>query len=435
MADVKISALPAATSISNTDVAPVVTGGVTKKASAQVIVNSALAASTAGTNPALIGPASSANATRFPNALSVVSNTAAGIQQNESHNIGIMAEGTADAVNTAIYGVGVYGVGYTNAATRSGGVIGEGHVSASTDSGSAIGVRGYSTDTHSGGLNIGVFGNASGAVTGNYSFYSNVAAATNTYSLYMEGTADNYMAGRLGMGSVPYAGCNLNVSKNITGSPSSFGVASNGTVQSDVTSTGGGYSTSLSTAAASFTLGDLRHFNAAQGTIGSGSTVNNQFGFFATPSLTGATNNFGFYGAIAAGTGRFNLYMGGTADNWFNGNVLIGGAGGLGYTIGSGGAVTQITSRTTGVTLNKTNGSITLVSAAGLATYQSFTVTNSTVAATDTIIINQKSGTDKYIIMVTAVAAGSFTITFATTGGATTEQPIFNFSVIKAVTA
>jgi hypothetical protein len=118
------------------------------------------------------------------------------------------------------------------------------------------------------------------------------------------------------------------------------------------------------------------------------------------------------------------------------GNILSNGAtGAIGYATGSGGAVTQATSRTTGVTLNKTNGAITLVSAAGLATYQSFTVTNSTVAATDTININQKSGTDKYIILVTNVAAGSFEITFATTGGLTTEQPVFNFAVIKAVTA
>lgn len=109
--------------------------------------------------------------------------------------------------------------------------------------------------------------------------------------------------------------------------------------------------------------------------------------------------------------------------------------GATGYSPGTGGAVTQATSRTTGVTLNKSNGAITLVSAAGSATYQTFTVTNSTVAATDTIIVNQKSGTDKYIILVTAVAAGSFKITFATTGGTTTEQPVFNFAVIKANTA
>lgn len=107
---------------------------------------------------------------------------------------------------------------------------------------------------------------------------------------------------------------------------------------------------------------------------------------------------------------------------------------GIGYATGSGSTVTQATGRTTGVTCNSINGAITLVSAAGLATYQTFQVTNTTVAATDVIIVNQKSGTDLYIMSVTNVAAGSFKISFATTGGITTEQPVFNFAVIKAVT-
>lgn len=108
---------------------------------------------------------------------------------------------------------------------------------------------------------------------------------------------------------------------------------------------------------------------------------------------------------------------------------------GMGYYTGAGGTVTQGTSRTTGVTLNKVCGAITLFSAAGSATPASFVVTNSTVAATDTVIVNQKSGTDVYIVSVSAVSAGSFRITSYTTGGTTVEQPVFNFSVIKAVTS
>jgi hypothetical protein len=49
--------------------------------------------------------------------------------------------------------------------------------------------------------------------------------------------------------------------------------------------------------------------------------------------------------------------------------------------------------------------------------------------------LNQQSGTDLYDLKVTAVAAGSFRITFNTTGGTTTETPVFNFAVIKGVTA
>jgi len=117
------------------------------------------------------------------------------------------------------------------------------------------------------------------------------------------------------------------------------------------------------------------------------------------------------------------------------GAVTSSGTAGVGYSTGAGGAVTQLTSRTTGVTLNKTAGAITMFSAAGTTTAATFTVTNSTVAATDVIILNQKSGTDLYDLMVTAVAAGSFNITFRTTGGTTTETPVFNFAVIKAVAA
>jgi hypothetical protein len=113
------------------------------------------------------------------------------------------------------------------------------------------------------------------------------------------------------------------------------------------------------------------------------------------------------------------------------GITSIGPTSGVGYATGAGGAVTQITSRTTGVTLNTVTGAITLVSAAGSATPATFTLTNSAIAATDVIIFNQKSGTDKYEIFVTAVGAGSCNVTFFTTGGTTTEQPVFNFAVIK----
>jgi hypothetical protein len=117
------------------------------------------------------------------------------------------------------------------------------------------------------------------------------------------------------------------------------------------------------------------------------------------------------------------------------GLIKSSGTTGIGYATGAGGTVTQGTSRTTGVTLDKTTGAITLFSAAGTTVAATFTVTNSTVAATDVIILNQKSGTDLYDLMVTAVAAGSFNITFRTTGGTTTETPVFNFAVIKGVAA
>lgn len=117
------------------------------------------------------------------------------------------------------------------------------------------------------------------------------------------------------------------------------------------------------------------------------------------------------------------------------GALVISPTGAVGYATGAGGAVTQATSRTTGVTLNKPTGAITMFSAAGSAIAATFTVTNSQVAATDTIVVNQKSGTNLYVLLVTAVAAGSFNITFYTTGGVATDAPVINFSVIKGVAA
>jgi hypothetical protein len=117
------------------------------------------------------------------------------------------------------------------------------------------------------------------------------------------------------------------------------------------------------------------------------------------------------------------------------GAITSTGTGGVGYATGAGGAVTQGTSRTTGVTLNKRCGAITMFTAAGSATAASFTVTNSTVGANDVIILNQASGTNLYVLLVTAVAAGSFTVTFYTTGGTTSDAPVINFAVIDGVAA
>jgi hypothetical protein len=95
-------------------------------------------------------------------------------------------------------------------------------------------------------------------------------------------------------------------------------------VQSGVTSSAVYFSTSARTAAASFTANNIKHYRAGQGTLGVGSTVTSQYGFVAEDNLIGATNNSGFYGDIPAGTGRYNLYMNGTADNYMAGDVGIG---------------------------------------------------------------------------------------------------------------
>lgn len=110
---------------------------------------------------------------------------------------------------------------------------------------------------------------------------------------------------------------------------------------------------------------------------------------------------------------------------------------GIGYATGAGGAVTQATNRTTGVTLSKISGQITTSTgslAAGAAA--EFTVTNTTVAATDVIAVNiTPGGTGRPWAYVSNVSAGSFKITVENHHASTadTSADVINFAVIKAV--
>jgi hypothetical protein len=171
----------------------------------------------------------------------------------------------------------------------------------------------------------GVFISSSlSGATNNYGLYSDILSGANRWNLYMNGTANNYMAGSLGIGTTSLAGYNLAVHKTITGATSCFAVSMQAAVQSDVTGSSTSYLSSPGTQAASFTVGAIRHFNAQQGTFGAGSTVTEQVGFLAQANLIGATTNIGFKGQVPSGTNRWNLYMDGTAANYLAGNVNIG---------------------------------------------------------------------------------------------------------------
>jgi hypothetical protein len=131
-------------------------------------------------------------------------------------------------------------------------------------------------------------------------------------------------SGRVGIGTTSLTGVSLGINKSITGATTSSGVYVNSTIQSDVTSNGIGFRTSLLTQATAFTLTNLYHYLAAQSTIGAGSTVTNQYGFYVDNGLVGATNNYGFHSNIASATNRWNFYAAGTADNYFAGKTRIG---------------------------------------------------------------------------------------------------------------
>lgn len=112
---------------------------------------------------------------------------------------------------------------------------------------------------------------------------------------------------------------------------------------------------------------------------------------------------------------------------------------GVGYGTGAGGIVAQATDKTTGVTLNKVTGSITLTSAAlSSATSVGFTFTNSAIAATDVVLFNIKSGAtaNSYSLTVDAVAAGSCHVVLRNhTSGSLSEAIVLSYAVIKGVAA
>jgi hypothetical protein len=139
-------------------------------------------------------------------------------------------------------------------------------------------------------------------------------------------TGSVLMSGSLNVGSSSVSiPVNLFVSRNITGGTAAYGIVQNGIVQSDVTAGAFGFQNQLRTQAASFTISEYRHFTAQAFSIGSGSSVTTQTGFLAGATMTSAaTNNYGFRGLILSGSGNYNLYIDGTAQNYIAGNVGIG---------------------------------------------------------------------------------------------------------------
>ena len=109
-----------------------------------------------------------------------------------------------------------------------------------------------------------------------------------------------------------------------------------------------------------------------------------------------------------------------------------------GYITGEGGTVTQATSKATAVTLNKKCGQITM-NAASLAadTTVTFVLTNSTIAATDLLVLNHVSGgTAGSYLLNAQCGAGSVSINVRNiTAGSLAEAIVIGFAVIKAVIA
>ena len=109
----------------------------------------------------------------------------------------------------------------------------------------------------------------------------------------------------------------------------------------------------------------------------------------------------------------------------------------LGYAPSAQGAVTQLTSKSTAVTLNTSAGRITMNNASlGATTNVTFTMNNSKISTNDVVVlsVSENATAGAYNCWVSGKSAGSVTITVRNiTGGALSEAVVINFAVIHCV--
>ena len=107
----------------------------------------------------------------------------------------------------------------------------------------------------------------------------------------------------------------------------------------------------------------------------------------------------------------------------------------IGYATAAQGTVTQLTSKATAVTLNKSAGQITMNNASlATATNATFTLNNSTISANDAVILTISGGQatpGSYNVFANALSAGSVSITLRNiSGGSLSEAIVINFAII-----
>lgn len=110
----------------------------------------------------------------------------------------------------------------------------------------------------------------------------------------------------------------------------------------------------------------------------------------------------------------------------------------LGYTAAAQGTVTQLTDKSTAVTLNKPAGRITMNNASlATATNATFTLNNSFISANDTVILTISGGQatpGSYNVFANSLGAGTVSITLRNiSGGSLSEAVVINFAIIHCV--
>ena len=180
---------------------------------------------------------------------------------------------------------------------------------------------------------------------------------------------------------------------------------------------------------------------AVTGTMSTTGTTTVNAGTAALPAIVSTTGTadtglwFPAADTVAASTGGTERLR---IDS--SGNVLVTSAAGLGYGTGSGGTVTQATSKSTNVTLNKPTGVVTMNNAALASnTTVAFQCFNSTAASIDTVVLTPLTSLiDMSFYQYWAAMNGPGSIVMYLrniTGGSLSDAVVFNFAIIKGATS
>lgn len=210
---------------------------------------------------------------------------------------------------------------------------------------------------------------------------------------------------------------------------------------------GGTGASDATTARSNLGLGSMATQNSNNVSI-TGGTLS---GVTITGSFSGLTlvSSVTITGTTTTNGGNLQLTANTLSSTNTNGNITIS-PNGTGEIIatkpfgyggsGTGGTVTQLTSKSTGVTLNKLCGQITMNNATlNRGTSVSFTLTNSFIDTTDVVVVNIASGATAgaYVVTVEVIAAGSCNISLHNNASGVdySEAVVLNFAIIKAVNA
>ena len=237
------------------------------------------------------------------------------------------------------------------------------------------------------------------------------------------------------------------VSGGASAAPSWSSAGAFTTLSASSTVSGAGFSTYLAsppaiggTAAAAGAFTSLTSTSGGiNGTVGATTPSS---GAFTTLSASSTVSGTGFstylasppaIGGTAAAAGAFTTVTASTS-------VLSSGTGGIGYATGAGVApAQQLTSRTTSfaTTGSSKSGALTLFTVApAVGTYFSFTVPNTGIAVTDTVVLSVRNTPNAYVAFCSSItAATSFQVTMASVTGIALDTPIVNFTIIKGVSA